>query len=156
MEYLERIDAMGGTLRAIETGFIQNEIQNAAFEYQQAVESGEQVVVGVNRFRRRNGIAIPTFRLDPALEKAQVERLREVRASRDARRRGALGRLEQAARGSENLMPLILDAAAGVRHGRRDFRPAAQRVRRVPRSGLRRRPARSAAPGAERRIGVGG
>jgi methylmalonyl-CoA mutase N-terminal domain/subunit len=112
MEYLEQIDAMGGTMRAIEAGYIQNEIQNSAFAYQKAVESGEQVVVGVNRFRMLDESPIPTFRLDPAVEQAQIARLREVRASRNqpavAER---LARVEQAARGSENLLPVILDAA---------------------------------------------
>src|SRR6266851_1768612 len=112
VEYLERIEAMGGTLRAIEAGYIQNEIQNAAFAYQKAVETGEQIVVGVNRFRMEGESPIPTFRLDPALEQAQIERLRQVRASRDhARTAQGLERLEQAARGSANLLPLILDAA---------------------------------------------
>ena len=113
LDYLKRIDEMGGTLRAIESGYIQNEIQNAAFSYQKAVESGEQVVVGVNRFQMEGESPIPTFRLDPALEQAQIERLRQVRSSRDAAAAvGALDRLEQAARGVENLLPLILDAAA--------------------------------------------
>ena len=112
VEYLQRIEAMGGTLRAIETGYIQNEIQNAAFAYQKAVETGEQIVVGVNRFRMEGESPIPTFRLDPALEQAQIERLRQVRASRDqARTDQGLERLEHAARGSANLLPLILDAA---------------------------------------------
>ncbi len=106
VDYLERIESMGGTLRAIESGYIRNEIQNAAFAYQQSVESGEQVVVGVNRFRMEEHNPIPAFQLDPALEKTQVERLRQVRASRGqaevARR---LDRLEQAARGDENLLP---------------------------------------------------
>ena len=112
LEYLERIEAMGGTLRAIEAGYIQNEIQNAAFVCQKAVESGEQVVVGVNRFRMDGESPIPTFRLDPALEQAQIDRLREVRASRSpAEVAQRLDRLEQAARGGDNLLPLILDAA---------------------------------------------
>jgi methylmalonyl-CoA mutase N-terminal domain/subunit len=112
IDYLDRIEAMGGTLRAIESGYIQNEIQNAAFAYQKAVESGEQVVVGVNRFRMEDENPIPTFRLDPALERAQIERLRQVRATRNqADVTERLNRLEQAARGSENLLPLILDAA---------------------------------------------
>ena len=112
LEYLERIEAMGGTLRAIEASYIQNEIQNAAFVCQKAVESGEQVVVGVNRFRMEGESPIPTFRLDPALEQAQIDRLREVRASRSpAEVAQRLDRLEQAARGSDNLLPLILDAA---------------------------------------------
>jgi methylmalonyl-CoA mutase N-terminal domain/subunit len=112
VEYIERIDAMGGTLAAIENGFIQNEIQNAAYAEQQAVESGERVVVGVNRFQQKESQPPTTFRLDPELEKQQIERLRELRASRvsgsvDTR----LCALESAARGSDNLMPHILACA---------------------------------------------
>jgi len=113
-EYLDRIAGMGGTLAAIERGFIQSEIQNAAFEFQKAVERGEAVVVGVNRFRMEEGRKIPTFRLDPAIERTQIERLRQVRAGRDDRATAEhLQNLEQAARGQENLMPRILAAAAG-------------------------------------------
>jgi len=112
-QYLDRIDAMGGTLRAIEQGFIQGEIQNAAFSYQKAIERGDIVIVGVNRFRMEEDRKIPTFRLDPAIEKAQIERLRQVRTGRDSKLvTERLERLEQAAQGQENLMPLILDAAA--------------------------------------------
>jgi methylmalonyl-CoA mutase N-terminal domain/subunit len=112
--YLADIDSMGGTLRAVERGYIQNEIQEAAYRQQQAVERGEQVVVGVNRFRMEDAQKIRLFRLDPALERAQVERLRQVRASRSATTvQGALENLEDAARGTENLMPYIL-AAAGA------------------------------------------
>jgi methylmalonyl-CoA mutase N-terminal domain/subunit len=111
-EYLDRIDAMGGTLKAIETGFIQGEIQNAAFEYQKEVESGDAVVVGVNRFRMDENRRIPVFRLDPALERAQTERLRQLRGGRDSKTvEECLQRVEQAARGQQNLMPPILDAA---------------------------------------------
>ncbi len=109
LEYIERIDAMGGTLAAIEKGYIQTEIQNAAYAYQQSVEHGETVVVGVNRFQQQEKQAPATFRLDPELEQQQVARLREVRASRDcALVEERLSALEQAARGSENLMPHIL------------------------------------------------
>jgi methylmalonyl-CoA mutase N-terminal domain/subunit len=112
-EYLKRIDEMGGTLRAIETGYIQNEIQNAAYQWQRAVESGERVVVGVNRFQQEDGHGAATFRVDPAGERAQVERLRDLRASRSP---GVveekLRALERMASGGENLMPAILDAAA--------------------------------------------
>jgi methylmalonyl-CoA mutase N-terminal domain/subunit len=111
-EYLDRIDNLGGTLRAIETGYIQNEVQNAAYRYQREVESGERIVVGVNRFQKADERAVPAFRLDPELERAQIERLRNVRASRsqaDVAQR--LDALEEAARGSANLMPPILDAA---------------------------------------------
>ena len=111
-EYIERIDAMGGTLAAIEKNYIQNEIHNAAYEYQQAVERGDAVVVGVNRFKQEEPGAPRVFKLDPELEKQQVARLRELRASRSA---GVveerLGALEQAARSSDNLMPHILACA---------------------------------------------
>jgi methylmalonyl-CoA mutase N-terminal domain/subunit len=110
-EYIERIDAMGGTLAAIENGFIPGEIQSAAYEYQQSVERGETVVVGVNRFQQREEHSPRVFRMDPELERQQIERLREVRASRDAAAVEArLAELEQAARGSDNLMPRILSA----------------------------------------------
>ena len=111
-DYIGRIDALGGTLAAIEKGYIQNEIHNAAYEYQQEVERGDAVVVGVNRFQQEAGEPLRSFRLDPQLENQQVERVREIRASRSAstveeRLRG----LEQAARGTENLMPHILGCA---------------------------------------------
>jgi methylmalonyl-CoA mutase, N-terminal domain len=111
-EYIDRIDAMGGTLAAIERNYIQNEIHNAAYEYQQAVERGDAVVVGVNKFKQDAAEPLSGFRLDPELEKQQIERVRHVRASRSAgvveeRLQG----LDQAARGSENLMPHILGCA---------------------------------------------
>jgi methylmalonyl-CoA mutase N-terminal domain/subunit len=111
--YLKTIDEMGGALRAIETGYIQREIQNAAYDYQRKVESGEQVVVGVNRFQMDENRGIPAFQLDPAKERAQVERLRQVRASRSqAAVDERLAALEKAARTNSNLMPPILEAAA--------------------------------------------
>jgi methylmalonyl-CoA mutase N-terminal domain/subunit len=111
-DYLGRISERGGTLRAIETGYIQNEIQNSAYEWQRAVESGERIVVGVNRFQKEGERSPATFRIDPALERAQVERLRQTRASRSADAVAkSLAALEQAARGPENLMPAIIAAA---------------------------------------------
>jgi methylmalonyl-CoA mutase, N-terminal domain len=111
--YIAKIDEMGGTLRAIESGYIQAEIQNAAYAHQRAIEREESVVVGVNRFQMEENRAIPIFRLDPELEKRQVRRLRELRAGRDkVALEGSLDRLEAAARGEGNLMPFILDAAA--------------------------------------------
>ncbi len=107
--YLDRIDAMGGTLAAIEQGFQQNEIQSAAYQYQRAVESGETIVVGVNRFRQEGEPSPPTFRVDPEIEQSQIARLRELRAHRPVQ---SLDALEQAARGSDNLIPKILDACA--------------------------------------------
>ncbi|MGA2269704.1 MAG: methylmalonyl-CoA mutase family protein [Bryobacteraceae bacterium] len=111
-DYLKRIDELGGTLRAIETGYIQREIQNAAYEYQRAIERGERIVVGVNRFQQEEERVIPTFRVDPALERAQIEKLRQVRASRSPSAVAQkLAALERAARTGSNLMPPILDAA---------------------------------------------
>ena len=110
-EYFQRIDAMGGTLRAIETGYIQREIQAAAYRYQKAVENGEQVIVGVNRFRTDTEKPISVLRVDPQLESEQVERLRRLRATRDpTAATAALEALERAASSSDNLMPLILAA----------------------------------------------
>ena len=112
MDYIRRIDAMGGTLRAIETGFIQREIQNSAFEFQRDIESGRRVVVGVNRFQMEEREKTPVFRVDPAIERSQVEAVSKLRAGRDAARwRRSLAALEAAARGAENLMPHILAAA---------------------------------------------
>ena len=84
LEYLKKIDAMGGMLRAIETGYVQREIQEAAYRYQKAIETQEQVVVGVNRFQLDEEPAVNVLRIDPALEQAQVERIRALRARRDA------------------------------------------------------------------------
>ena len=108
--YLEKIDAIGGMLRAIETGYVQREIQESAYRYQRAIETEEAVVVGVNRFQSEEGSTVPTLRIDPAIEQQQVERVRAVRARRDAvAAETALRKLEEAARGNENLVPKILD-----------------------------------------------
>jgi len=112
MEYLRRIEEIGGTLRAIETGYIQNEIQNAAYECQRAIERGDRVVVGMNRFQQEGERPPTTFRIDPAAERAQIERLRQVRASRsEGTVAEKLTALEQVARGDSNLMPAIVEAA---------------------------------------------
>ncbi|HXE89582.1 MAG TPA: methylmalonyl-CoA mutase family protein [Terriglobales bacterium] len=109
--YLEKIEAMGGMLRAIERGYVQQEIQNAAYEYQRAVEGQEAIVVGVNRFTVEEERSVPVQRVDEALERQQVERLRALRARRDAARwKAALAGIEAAAAGGENLMPRILEA----------------------------------------------
>jgi methylmalonyl-CoA mutase N-terminal domain/subunit len=110
-DYIKKIDALGGTLRAIETGYIQREIQEAAYDYQRAVETGDAVVVGVNRFQTEEDSTTPTLRIDPSTERAQVERVRALRERRDnAATERALARLEEAARGTENLLPRILTA----------------------------------------------
>jgi methylmalonyl-CoA mutase N-terminal domain/subunit len=110
-DYISQIDALGGMLRAIEVGYPQKEIQKSAYEYQQAVESGEQVVVGVNRFQAQEQQTIPTTRIDPEIERSQVARLNALRARRDAAKsRAALEQVERSARGGQNLMPPILAA----------------------------------------------
>jgi methylmalonyl-CoA mutase N-terminal domain/subunit len=110
--YLKQIDEMGGALAAIECGYMQNEIQNSAYQFQRDIESGRRIVVGVNRFQLESERPSPTFRLDPAFEDRQIENLRAVRASRSqAAVAESLAALEQAARSSANLMPPILEAA---------------------------------------------
>ncbi len=109
-EYIARIDTMGGTLAAIERGYIQSEIQNAAYQYQRAVEEGRQIVVGVNKFQNDEAESPQGFRIDPDLERKQVERLAAVKSGRSqSNMDAALTRLEAAARGAENLLPRILD-----------------------------------------------
>ncbi|MGP0018380.1 MAG: methylmalonyl-CoA mutase [Candidatus Sulfotelmatobacter sp.] len=110
-EYLGKIEVLGGMLKAIERGFVQHEIQNAAYEYQQKVDNQEAIVVGVNRFEVEEEKPIPIQRIDPALEPKQVERLRALRAKRDAGPwQAALAGVEEAARSGANVMPRILAA----------------------------------------------
>jgi len=110
IDYLDKIDALGGTLRAIESGYIQREIQNSAYEYQRAIESKEAIVVGVNQFQSDEASQIKTLRVDPAIERRQIERLRALRDRRDAvATEASLMRLEASARGDENVVPRILD-----------------------------------------------
>ncbi len=109
--YLEKIDALGGMLKAIERGFVQQEIQNSAYDYQQAVDRLEQVVVGVNRFQMEEERPIPILRMDEQLERKQVERLRALRARRDPGPwKAALDAVEQAGRSGDNLLPPIIAA----------------------------------------------
>jgi len=110
-DYLEKIEAMGGMLKAIEHGYVQQEIQNAAYEYQQAVDHEQAIVVGVNRFHVDGEKSVPIQRIDPDLEAKQVERVRALRAKRDPKTwQAALRAVEDTARTGENLMPRILAA----------------------------------------------
>jgi len=114
-DYLQKIDALGGPfggmLRAIESGYIQGEIQKAAFEYQRAIERGEKIVVGMNQFLSEEEKTIPILRVDPDLERSQIARLHALRARRDATRvRQALGEIARRAGTTENLLPAILAA----------------------------------------------
>jgi methylmalonyl-CoA mutase N-terminal domain/subunit len=109
--YLDEIDAMGGAIAAIETGYQQRHIQDAAFRVQREVELGDRIVVGVNRFTDDEGVQPPLQRIDPALEREQVGRIRRLRAERDAAAwAAALDELERVARGAENVMPAIIGA----------------------------------------------
>ena len=111
-EYFRKIEALGGVLAAIEKGFFQQEIADAAYAYQQAIEMGERVVVGVNRFASGEPLNIELLKIDPAVERRQVERLQKLKERRDnIAVAGALQRLAKAASGSENLIPFILEAA---------------------------------------------
>jgi methylmalonyl-CoA mutase N-terminal domain/subunit len=107
--YIEKIDAMGGMLRAIETGYVQREIQDAAYAYQRAIETKEQLIVGVNSFQTEEETRVPLLRVDPKVEQAQIERLRALRERRDQEAaETALVQLEETARGTANILPRIL------------------------------------------------
>src|SRR5436853_4961132 len=110
-EYLEKIEALGGMLKAIERGYVQQEIQNAAYDFQQKVDHQQAIVVGVNRFAIDEEREVPIQRIDPALERKQVERVRSLRARRDKKGwESALQQIEDGARSGENLMPRIVAA----------------------------------------------
>ena len=102
---------MGGAVRAVEEGYMQQEIHRAALAIQREIESGKQVVVGVNRYRLEQETEPQLLRVDPAIAKQQVEQLRELKANRNATEvEEKLKRLKKAAQGTENLMPHILNA----------------------------------------------
>jgi methylmalonyl-CoA mutase N-terminal domain/subunit len=110
-ELIERIEAMGGAVAAIERGFYQEEIARSAYAYQQAVERGEKIIVGVNAFQVEEEESVPIFRVDEAVRDRQIARLRRLKAERsEASVQEALERLRRAAEGTQNLMPYILEA----------------------------------------------
>jgi methylmalonyl-CoA mutase, N-terminal domain len=101
---------MGGAQAAIQNGYVQGEIQNASYEYQQAVERSEQIVVGINAFQVEEKIELERLKVDPAIEAEQRARLAALRLQRDGERVSALlSRLESAARSEENMMPLFIE-----------------------------------------------
>jgi methylmalonyl-CoA mutase, N-terminal domain len=111
VDYISRTDAMGGMLRAIESGFVQGEVQKAAYDFQRAIESKEQIIVGVNDFLAEEERTIPTLRIEPEIERSQIARLNALRAKRDSRRaQAALAELQRRAATTENLLPAILNA----------------------------------------------
>ena len=111
LAYIDKLDSMGGMLRAIEAGYVQGEIQKAAYEFQRAVEKKEQIVVGVNDFIAEEPRTIPTLRIDAEIERTQIARLNALRAKRNpARAKSALAELQRSAATTENLLPAILTA----------------------------------------------
>jgi methylmalonyl-CoA mutase N-terminal domain/subunit len=108
-DYIRRIDEMGGALSAIENGFIQGEIQDAAYRFQKAVEAGEETIVGLNAFQVNETLELERLRVDPAIEEGARARLVDLRSRRDPSRAAELrAHLESAARGTDNLMPLLI------------------------------------------------
>jgi methylmalonyl-CoA mutase N-terminal domain/subunit len=111
MDYIKKIDDMGGMVKAIEAGFPQKEIQDSAYWYQKAVERKEKIIVGVNEFRVEKEEPIPILYIDETVAKRQLERLRKVRKTRNQSLvKECLSNLKKAARDEENLMPYILKA----------------------------------------------
>ena len=109
-EYLARIDSVGGALKSIEQGFMQNEIQNAAYAAQQAIERREQIVVGVNQFLVKEDMTLERLKVDPSIEIGQRERLKDLRERRKTERVDELlGKLVSAAKSTDNLMPLFIE-----------------------------------------------
>lgn len=110
LSYLNKIDEMGGALAAIESGYIQREIQDSAYRYQQALESGDQIIVGLNAFQIDERIELERLRVDPTIEAEQCRRLKELRTRRDNQKVSELlARVEGYARGRENLMPIFIE-----------------------------------------------
>ena len=111
-DYFGKIEAMGGMLKAIERGWVQQQIQNAAYQQQKEIDSGQATVVGVNRFTQEAGVEVPIQRIDESLERQQVERVRALRLRRDRKPwQSAIDRVKDTAQSGANLMPAILDAA---------------------------------------------
>ncbi len=110
-EIVSKIEALGGAVAAVENGFVQREIEEAAYRFQQEIERGERAVVGVNSFQTDSKSSVPIQKIDPEMEARRVEQLRAFRADRDSGSTAAsLERLQNASRGSENLMPFVLNA----------------------------------------------
>jgi methylmalonyl-CoA mutase N-terminal domain/subunit len=109
-DYIQKIDDIGGALHAIDEGFVNREIQDAAYSTQRAIEEGNETIVGVNNFVIDENVEAELLRVDPAIEQAAHERLRELRQNRDNEKVSSLrDQLATAARGDENLMPLIIE-----------------------------------------------
>ena len=114
-ELIEHVEELGGAVAAIEQGFTQHEIEEAAFTHERQVEAREKVIVGVNRFSEADEESIELHSLDPTAERRQVERTQRVRAERDADvAAAAIARVGETARGVDNLLPAMRDALAAM------------------------------------------
>src|SRR5438067_336548 len=110
-ELIERVEDAGGAVAAVESGFVQEEIERAAFEYQQQVEAGERVIVGVNAFKEQSAERIELLHIDPAAERRQLERTAHVRAERNAEAAAtAIAAVREASRGEANMLPPMREA----------------------------------------------
>lgn len=108
---IEKIDSIGGSVTAIEQGFIQNEIAKSAYVYQQKIESGEKIIVGVNKFRNEQNITPPSFKIDESIRQLQIDKIKSLKQSRDGQRSNAcLQTIKDKAISGENLMPAVIDA----------------------------------------------
>ncbi len=111
LDYIKKIDEMGGAVKAVEEGFIEQEIHDSAYTFQKAVDANEQVIVGVNRFQTEWVTPSGLLKVDPAVRQNQMDKLEKLRAARDSSAvADALAKLEKAAQGTDNLMPIILDS----------------------------------------------
>lgn len=110
-QLIHQIDAMGGSVSAIEEGFMQNEIAKSAYDYQRQIENGEKIIVGVNKFTIQQEQSVPAFKIDDSIRQIQVDKINSLKSRRDDTAVVAcLSKIEDAAKGNTNLMPLVIDA----------------------------------------------
>jgi len=110
-QLIEKIDAMGGSVHAIEQGFIQNEIAASAYEYQRKIETGEKIIVGVNKFQSKEEASVPLFKIDDSIREQQIQKIRTLKEKRDQQEAArCLEQVRQKAVQEENLMPAVIEA----------------------------------------------
>lgn len=111
IELMQKIDVLGGSVAAIEQGFMQNEIARSAYKYQKEIETEEKIIVGVNKFITEENTSIPVFKIDDSIQKLQVEKLKALKEKRDNEKvKTCLNAVQNAATNSENLMPFVIEA----------------------------------------------
>jgi methylmalonyl-CoA mutase N-terminal domain/subunit len=111
MDYIERVDEMGGSISAIERRFFQNEIRQTSYETQRKIDAGERVIVGLNKYQSERDVEPPIFHVDDSLRAQQIDKLKVLRASRDGGAvEGALAEIARCAKGTDNLMPAVVAA----------------------------------------------